>query len=127
MVPDTLFDKPEDFVDIESNFTKCWIPENRLDFSNSFDENVINEIHEQVCGLNEQSDQNAIDSLSEKLAKLFISTAQKVGMCKKKKKNNKKPRKHPNQPWFNNECESERNIYLDFKNSFSFTHDKKLY
>ena len=48
-------------------------------------------------------------------------------MCKKKKKNNKKPRKHPNQPWFNDECESERNIYLDFKNSFSFTYDKKLY
>ena len=49
--------------------------------------------------MNEQSDQNAIDSMSENLANLFIST-----------------HKHPNQPWFNNECESERNIYVDFKN-----------
>jgi len=81
-----LYDKPEDFVEIESNVTKRWIPENRVDFSNSFDENVTNEIHEQAHGLNEQSDQNAIDSMAEKLANLFISTAQKVGMCKKKRK-----------------------------------------
>ena len=46
-------------------------------------------------------------------------------MCKKFKKSNRKPRKHPNQPWFNRECESERKKYLDYKNSFKFTFNRK--
>ena len=50
-------------------------------------------------------------------------------MCKKQKKSTKnkkskkKTRKHPNQPWFSSDCESERKKYLDFKNSIKFSKD----
>ena len=119
-------DRPEDYVEIKTNFTKRWIPENKSDFFTSFDENEITALNEHISSLNsEELDQNSLDSISNKLAKLFISTAQKVGMCRKFKKSKRKPRKHPNKPWWNSECESERKKYFNFKNSFKFTYDKK--
>ena len=124
--PDLPPDCPEDFVEIEHNYTKRWIPENKFQFSTSFDESEILNLNANITELNgQQVDQNTVDSISNKLSNLFISTAQKVGMCKKFKKSNKKPRKHVNQPWFNTECESARKKYLDFKNSVPFSRDKK--
>ena len=126
-LPDLTTDQPEDYVQLEPNFTKRWIPENKFVFSSSFDENEIFELNKHICDLNSlQVDQNTLDSISDKLGKIFISTAQKAGMCKHAKKSNRKPRKHPNKPWFDRECESQRDKYLDFKNSLiKHTFDRK--
>ena len=124
-------DDPNDYIESDYIFSKRWIPENKQDFTNSFEASEINSLNETIWALNNNQDldQNSVDSITSKLSELFISTAQKAGMCKKRnkfkknKKLKKKTRKHPNQPWFSSDCESERTKYLDFKNSIKFSKD----
>merc|ERR1712055_1105156 len=124
-------DDPNDYIESDYIFSKRWIPENKQDFTNSFEASEINSLNETIWALNNNQDldQNSVDSITSKLSELFISTAQKAGMCKKRnkfkknKKLKKKTQKHPNQPWFSSDCESERTKYLDFKNSIKFSKD----
>ena len=125
----TAYESPPDITEEpttdHTTFKKQWIPENKFDFHNSFDSEEILLLNSEIRNLiDQQVDQNSLDNVSSKLANLFISSAQQAGMCKKPKKSKKKARKHPNKPWFNSECETQRQNYLDFKNSIPFTRDK---
>ena len=58
-----------------------------------------------------------IETLVTDLTEILIEPAQEVGLCKKIRSKNKKPRKSPNQSFFNTECENKRKKFFKAKNS----------
>ena len=98
---------------------KCrWKPGIEQDFKSNFSvesiENLSNNIQNtDVSDITTEK----INSLTSELSDLFIKTAQSVGLCKEtSNKSRNYTRKHPNKPWFNNECEAKRKEYFECKN-----------
>ena len=69
----------------------------------------------------ENPDQESIDNITNELANVYIKAAQNIGICRttKQHSNSKKKipnRRHPQQDWFDDECESGRKEYMNFRN-----------
>ena len=58
-----------------------------------------------------------IELLVADLTSVIVNPAKQVGLCKKIISKKVKPRKSPNQSWFNSECENKRKQFFKAKNS----------
>ena len=95
-----------------------WKPELATDYKNGFSDNDIMQLSHDI--LSQQLAPNPtnkdIDKLVTDLTSVILSPAKNVGLCKKIRKKNGKPRKSPKQAWFNSECEKKRKTFFDAKN-----------
>ena len=115
---------PEDVVTSEPSETIIirWNDDLKTTFKESFSEiDVCQLLHRLNIYDTDNSDQVSMDDINNELANIYIKTAQNIGICKiyKKHTNFKKKkydRKHPQQDWFDEECENGRREYMDFKN-----------
>ena len=115
---------PEDVVTTEpSESMKIrWKDDLKTTFKESISEIDVSQLLDKLNRYDtNNSDQESMDNITNELADIYIKTAQSIGICKIYKqhgnfKKNKYDRKHPQQDWFDEECESGRKRYMDFRN-----------
>ena len=90
-------------------FKPNWKPESKSDFISSFDQNQIMQLSEKILHshLSSEFSQEKMDQLVADLNSIILEPAKKVGLCKKVKNTNKKPRENPQQPWFDPNCKKK--------------------
>ena len=99
-------------------FKSKWNPESKTDYQNSFIENDIGELSDKILAqqLSGNPTKADIENLVTDLTSVIVKPAKKVGLCKKISSKNSRPRKSPNQSWFNSECEKRRKKFFEAKN-----------
>ena len=94
-----------------------WKPESKAAYINSFSENDIMQVAENI--LTQQISPNPtkqdIEKLVTDLTSVILEPAKKIGLCKKQAKK-RNPRKCPKKSWFNTECENMRKKFFKAKN-----------
>ena len=99
-------------------FKSKWKPESKIEYQNSFSESDIMQLSEKI--LNQQLSGNPtkedIEKLVIDLTSVIVKPAKQVGLCKKIPTKKGRPRKSPNQAWFNSECENKRKNFFKAKN-----------
>lgn len=100
-------------------FKSSWKPEAKNEFHNSFNTSDIMLLSENLLNMriSDNPTQADIDNIAMKLTSVIVDPAKQVGLCKKIKTTNSKPRINPRKPWFNEGCEKNRRKYLAAKNS----------
>tara|TARA_B110000196_G_scaffold86649_1_gene75141 strand:- start:271 stop:3555 length:3285 start_codon:yes stop_codon:yes gene_type:complete len=99
-------------------FKSNWKPESKNEFINSFDQNDIMQLSEKILNrhISSELSQEKMDELVADLNSIILEPAKKVGLCKKVKNTNKKPRENPQHPWFDTDCEKSRKTFFEAKN-----------
>ena len=91
-------------------------------FKQSFNTESVVELLETLNGMNiDNTTQETMNNVTNKLTSFYIETAKGIGLCKENKerkhfKEKKYSRLHPHNDWFDDECENKRTEYLTFKN-----------
>ena len=100
-------------------YKSTWKPESKLEYQNSFEENNIMQLTDQILRqqLSNNPTKNEIEKLVTDLTSVILKPAQKIGLCKKSKSKKSKPRKSSNKSWFNSECETKRKNFFNAKNA----------
>ena len=109
--------------DSRPTYRDKWKPDIGDTFSHSFNEDNVDHLLDTLVNMNNNEiTQENIDSVTNEMVDIFIEAAQSTGLCKENK--NTKPykkrpysRRHPQQDWFDEECESKRKAYMETKNA----------
>ena len=100
-------------------YKSCWKPEYKAKYQSSFSENDIMVLSENILSrtfsVNPSKDE--IGQLVSDLTAVIVNPARETGLCKKTISKKVKPRKSPNQAWFDSECEEKRKCFFKAKNS----------
>ena len=100
-----------------------WKPEKKTEYQQAFCSDTVSDKIILLCDkITNQFDsetvtQEEVDNLTAELTNIIIDPAKQVGLCKKTRKSNKKPRVNPRKSWFNEACETSRKNYFKAKNS----------
>ena len=100
------------------SYKSSWKPEYKTRYKNSFVENDIMAISENILSreLSPNPSKEEIGKLVTDLTAVIVNPAKQVGLCKKIVSKKVKHRKSPNQSWFNSECEEKRKKFFKAKN-----------
>jgi hypothetical protein len=100
-------------------YKSSWKPECKILYQNSFEENDIMVLSENILNreLSANPSKEEISKLVMDLTNVIVNPAKQIGLCKKIFSKKVKPRKSPNQSWFNSECEEKRKNFFKAKNS----------
>ena len=99
-----------------------WKEDLKNTFKESFSEVDVSQLLGKLHNYDtENPDQESIDNITNELANVYIKAAHNIGICRttKQHSNSKKKipnRRHPQQDWFDDECESGRKEYMNFRN-----------
>ena len=91
-------------------YKSTWKPESKLQYQDNFPENKLTVLNEKIMQQQQSltTTKNDIENLVTDLTDILVEPAQHVGLCKKIRSKKANPRKSPNKPWFNPECENKR-------------------
>ena len=100
-------------------YKSSWKPESKTEYQNSFVENDIMALSENILSreFSANPSKEEIGKLVSDLTSVIVNPAKQTGLCKKNISKKRKPRKSPNQSWFNSECEEKRHNFFKAKNS----------
>ena len=98
-------------------YKPSWKPESKTAYTNSFSENDIMQVAENILSqeISPNPTKQDIEKLVTDLTSVLLEPAKKVGLFKKQTKK-QNPRKCPQKSWFNTECENMRKKFFKTKN-----------
>ncbi len=104
-----------------SNFSVKWLPKNVQDFVKNIDKDNITSALRLMSEMHaDDVDQIVMDELVKNVECVFTDSAKKIGVMKTKCHKQRK-RETVNKPWYNNECEFKRNVYLTARDRYART------
>ena len=104
-----------------TNFSVKWLPTKVQDFIRNIDKENINTAMGLMSELRtEDFDQDNMDELIKKVECVFTDSAKKIGVMKAYSPKRRK-RQTVHKPWYNNECEFKRNVYLTARDRYART------